>query len=294
MDKGNQTSLRHCRFLDEGHFQSLYETFTAAFSDYVIPFALTELQFRNHIILTAVDLKRTIGCFDSEELIGFSLNGFGDWDGVETVYDAGTGVVPGCRRQGVSQQMFDMMLPLFEEQGIRQFLLEVITTNTGAIHLYEKIGFKKVRQLALLQCDGPITAGARPGLELEIRRIDDPDWDLLTSFWDGKPSWQNSIDAVNRSIKLKRLLGAFDGEKCLGYIAFSAKFGRVAQFAVDKKYRHRGIGTALVRAVQNEMAEGYSMQVVNIDKSLSDAMSFFINRGFYERLSQFEMLKPMG
>jgi len=293
MDKGNQTSLRQCRFLGEDYFESLYETFTAAFSDYVMPFALTETQFRNHIILTAVDLERTVGCIEDDKLIGFSLNGFGLWEGLETVYDAGTGVVPTHRRQGVSRQIFEMMLPIFREQGIRQFLLEVITANDAAISLYENLGFNKVRELALLQCDDPITALGQPAINMETREIDNPDWHLLTSFWDGKPSWQNSIDALNRSIKQKRFLGAFDGEQCVGYVVFSAKFGRIAQIAVDKSLRRRGIGTALVQAVHSEMAEGYSMQVINIDKSLSDTTSFFLNRGFYERLSQHEMLKSL-
>ena len=292
MDKGNQTSLRQCRFLGEDYFQSLYETFTAAFSDYVIPFALTETQFRNHISLTAVDLERTVGCLEDNRLIGFSLNGFGTWEGRNTVYDAGTGVVPGHRRQGISEQMFDMMLPVFEKQEIDQFLLEVITANIGAIKLYEKLGFQTVRELALLQCDTPLTTGS--ATNLEIREIREPDWPLLTTFWDGKPSWQNSIDAVTRSARLKRFLGAFDGEKCLGYIISSSRFGRVAQLAVDKDHRRRGIGTALVLAMQAEMAQGYSMQIVNIDRSLSNAMKFFAELGFYERLSQHEMLMPLS
>src|SRR5205807_2562 len=111
--------------LDEAYFSRLYDAFILAFSDYVVPFALTEVQFRNHIVLNAVDLDSTIGCVDGENLIGFSLNGFGEWLGKSTVYDAGTGVIPDFRRQGVSQKMFDLMLPIFKEKGVEQCLLEV-------------------------------------------------------------------------------------------------------------------------------------------------------------------------
>lgn len=290
MDNGNETSLRQCRFLGEDYFQTLYETFTEAFSDYVNPFALTEIQFRNHLILTAVDLEHTVGCTEQGKLIGFSLNGFGRWEGRQTVYDAGTGVIPTYRRQGVSRAMFDMMLPAFQAKGIEQFLLEVITTNTGAIKLYEMLGFGRVRDLALLQCDTTISSSTQLPAGIEIRDIDTPNWELLTRFWDAKPSWQNSVDALKRSNTVKRFVGAFDGNTCLGYIVFSPKFGRIAQFAVDKNYRGRGIGTALVLAMQAETADGFSMQVINIDKSIDTAMSFFKNRGFYERLSQHEMV----
>ena len=293
MDKGNETDLIECRFLDDGYFQRLHDAFTEAFSDYVIPFALTEIQFRNHLNLTGVDLTRTVGCIEDARLIGFTLNGFGDWEGRPTVYDAGTGVVPDQRRRGVSESMFEMMLPTFRKAGVEQCLLEVITTNTGAINLYEKLGFQKIRRLALLQCDRKVNDSLENRPAIEIREIEIPDWNQLESFWDGKPSWQNSIDAVTRSQGMRRILGAFEAGKCVGYIVFSPKFGRIAQIAVSKYHRKRGIGTALVRAVQNETADGFSMQVINIDTSLSEAMGFFINRGFYERLNQHEMVKSI-
>lgn len=292
MANGNETALRDCRFLGEDHFARLYETFIEAFSDYVFPFALTETQFRNHINLNAVDLSRTAGFFDSDRLVGFSLNGFGDWEGRSTVYDAGTGVIPSMRRRGISEAMFEMMLPRFKDRGIGQCLLEVITTNAGAIRLYEKLNFATTRELALLQCDGKIKP-AVSAPNIEIRDVTDPDWLLLTSFWDGRPSWQNSVEAVDRSMHLKRILGAFLDGQCVGYIVFSSRFGRVAQMAVDKAHRSRGIGTALLRAMQDETTSGYSLQIINIDRSLAEAVTFFRNRGFYERLAQYEMIKPL-
>jgi ribosomal protein S18 acetylase RimI-like enzyme len=295
MDNVNETALQPCEFLDQSHFSHLYEAFVEAFSDYVVPFALTETQFRNHIILNAVDLDRTVGCFDGDKLVGFSLNGFGDWNGVPTAYDAGTGVLPGYRRRGLSERMFEKMLSRFAAEGIRQFLLEVVTSNEAAINLYEKLGFETVRELALLQCDGRIMSEGRPPTPgLEIRRIGEPDWDLLTSFWEARPSWQNSVDAVKRSRRVKSIIGAFSDDRCVGYIIFSSTFGRVAQLAVDKAHRGVGIGAALVQAMQSGTAEGFSMQVINIDKSNAEAMAFFQRLGFYERLSQFEMVMPVS
>ena len=293
MGNGNETALRQCRFLNDEYFQKLYDAFIEAFSDYVIPFALTETQFRNHINLNAVDLERTVGCVEGDRLVGFSLNGFGLWDGKQTVYDAGTGVIPDFRRLGVSEAMFELMLPVFKGEGIEQCLLEVIATNTGAISLYEKLGFHIVRELALLQCDGKIDLSGDTQQNFAMREIDNPDWAVLTTFWNGDPSWQNSVDAVNRSRKLKRILGAYLDGKLMGYIVFSSKFGRVAQLAVDKDHRNRGVGTALVQAMQVETSDGFSLQVINIDKSLTAAMSFFNNRGFYERLGQYEMVLQM-
>lgn len=279
--------------MDEGYLQELYHAFIEAFSDYVIPFALTETQFRNHINLNAVDLDRTIGCFGDDRLIGFSLNGFGEWNGKRTVYDAGTGVLPNFRRQGVSKAMFEVMMPTFKGDGIEQWLLEVITSNNAAISLYEKLGFKIVRELAVLQCDGKINGPREMPRNIEIRQIETPDWALLRLFWDGETSWQNSTAAIERNRTNRNMLGAFTDGKCVGYVVFSPKFGRVAQLAVDKDHRNRGIGSALMLAMQSTMADGFSPQIINIDKSLTTAMDFFKNRGFYENVSQYEMIMQM-
>jgi len=293
MDSRNETSLRNYRFLNETYFARLYDAFILAFSDYVIPFVLTEAQFRNHIILNAVDLSSTIGCVESDKLVGFSLNGFGKWNEKSTVYDAGTGVIPEFRRQVISGKMFDLMLPIFKEQGIEQFLLEVVTNNNPAVDLYEKLGFHKTRELALLQCEGKVKSLGSKKTDFEIRPLQYLDWDLFRTFWDGDPSWQNSVEAISRSRKAKKAFGAFVDGKCAGYIIFSANFGRVAQLAVDKEYRHLGLAAALLESMQAETAGNNPSQVINIDKSLTDSMDFFRRLGFKEIVSQFEMIKQL-
>lgn len=290
MGDRNETSIKGCRFLRSTEFPSLYETFTAAFADYVVPFALTETQLKNHIALTAVDLDRSVGYFQDGCLAGFSLNGFGTWNGGSTVYDACTGVLPAYRRRGISKEMFRFMLPHLRSTGIEQFLLEVITTNSAALALYEGLGFKRVRELGLLQCDHRPTESVRPSSDVDVIEIDRPDWELFTKFWDGEPSWQNSKDAVNRSLHLRRILGAFRSGVCVGYILFSGRFGRISQLAVSKEHRRQGIGSALIHAMHLSIDEGFSAQAVNADLSLPGLPEFFAEQRFYERLRQYEML----
>lgn len=293
MDRRNETASRYCCFLSEEYFDQLYDTFIEAFSDYVFPFALTVTQFRNHINLNAVDLERTVGCFEDGRLVGFSLNGFGEWGERPTLYDAGTGVIPSARRRGVSRAMFDHMLPRFKAEGIEQCVLEVVKTNVGAIHLYQSLDFTSVRELALLQCDTPVVLKVAEPPGIDVREIDQPDWSVFRSFRDGKPSWQNSNDAIRRSTNVKQILGAFDGDVCVGYVIFSAQFGRIAQLAVHPAYRRRGIGSLLLQRMRAATADGHSLQVINLDKELEGAMKFFEKHGFYERLIQYEMLKLM-
>ena len=293
MDSRNETYSRQCRFLDETYFLSLYNAFIAAFADYVMPFDLSEPQFRSHIVLNAVDLASSVGIIEDEKLIGFTINGFGHWNGRRTVYDAGTGVLPEFRRRGLGLTMFDVMMPIFKDRGIEQYLLEVITTNKKAISMYEKLGFLGTRTLSLLELNTNVNFGPDALIDIELRDIEVPEWDLLQTFWDGDPSWQNSISAIERSRPQKRIVGAFHNGDCLGYIVYSANSGRIAQIAVDPNSRGLGIGSLLLKKLISDIDPDAKPQVVNIDRSLHEAMRFFENRGFSTKLSQFEMIRAI-
>ena len=293
MDSRNETYSRQCRFLDETYFLTLYDAFVAAFADYVMPFDISEQQFRNHIVLNAVDLASSVGIIEDGKLVGFTINGFGTWNGRRTVYDAGTGVLPEFRRRGLGLTMFDVMLPIFKGRGIEQYLLEVITTNKSAISMYERLGFCKARTLSLLELNQDANIGSDALIDIQLRDIDEPEWDLLQTFWDGDPSWQNSVSAIERTRHQKRFVGAFHKDDCLGYIVYSANTGRIAQIAVDQNYRGLGIGSLLLRTLLNEVDADTKPQVVNIDRSLREAMAFFENRGFKTRLSQLEMIRAI-
>src|SRR5215218_172222 len=288
----NENSHFVCKFLDAESFQLIHRKFVEGFSDYLVPFKLSEQQFRNHIVLNAVDLNRSIGCFDGGDLVGLSLNGFGRWDGVPTIYDAGTGVIPSYRKRGVSESMFRTMFPILKDDGYEQCQLEVISQNVPAVRLYEKLGFERTRSLYLMQAT-ELKAENSEAHGIEFHDIDSPDMSYLSSFGEGKPSWQNSNEAVERSILMKRLIGAFDVEDCVGYIVFSAGVGRVSQLAVRSDHRRRGIATGLLMKMKTDMRPGFNMQVINIDAGLTGSVEFFRSCGFEAILEQFEMRKVL-
>ena len=84
-------------------------------------------------------------------MVGYTLNGFGLWNGKQTAYDAGTGVIPGFRNQGIGKNMFEFLLPKLREIGIEQMLLEVIEKNENALKLYQNLGFENSRKLAFFE-----------------------------------------------------------------------------------------------------------------------------------------------
>ncbi len=293
MHTGNETITFDCRFLDDSYVHALLDKFIEAFSDYSRPFDFDAEKFRSHIVRNAVDLSRSVGCFLNGEMIGFSLNGFGNWRGKPTVYDAGTGVIPGHRRRGSSRAMFDFMLPILREGGAEQFLLEVITDNSPAVNLYTGFGFEIQRELLLLEAPGELAITGALDADVEVRPAKASEIGSLEVFGIGIPSWQNSDDAITRSGPNTTTLGAFIDGQCVGYNAFSTGLGRIGQFGVHEHYRGKGIASRLLAEMRSRTDDGNLLQVINIDRSLAGAVKYFENRGFQKALAQYEMLMPL-
>lgn len=271
------------RLLSANDSTSLFECFLNAFSDYQVELRMSREQFEQRLVRDGVRLEISVGAFDGDRMVGFYINALGEWQGKQTAYDAGTGVIPAYRRQGIAEELFAFMAPRLREFGAEQYLLEVLTGNERALALYRKLGFVDTRRLAVFRPREPVTLLD----DSTIRRVEKPDWDLFKSFWDGYPAWQSSIDAVDRVAHRRFLLCAYVDDRCVGYCV-GLPGGSLMQLAVARIHRRRGIGTALLAAFQRKVTE--SLKVNNIDEELKEMIGFFEARGFEIMLEQFEMI----
>jgi ribosomal protein S18 acetylase RimI-like enzyme len=271
------------RLLSADDSTSLFECFLDAFSDYQVELRMSREQFEQRLVRDGVRLEISAGAFDGSRMVGFYMNALGEWQGKQTTYDAGTGVIPAYRRQGIAEELFAFMVPRLREFGSEQYLLEVLTGNERAIALYRKLGFVETRRLAVFRPTDPVTQLD----DSTIRRVEKPDWDLFKSFWDGYPAWQSSSDAVDRVANRRILVCAYVDDRCVGY-GVGLPGGSLMQLAVAREHRRRGVGTALLAALQREVTE--SFKVNNIDEELKDMIGFFEARGFEIMLEQFEMI----
>jgi ribosomal protein S18 acetylase RimI-like enzyme len=249
-------------------------------------------QFERRIMRDGVRLEMSVAAFDADRMIGFYINGTGVWQGKPTAYDAGTGVIPGYRGQGVGKELFAFMVPRLKDAGISQYLLEVLTSNLPALALYRKLGFEDTRQLAVFRSNEPVRP-ARATRDFSIRCIEKPNWDLYQSFWDGRPSWQNSIDAVERIAGDSFMMGAFVNDECAGYAVSFRPAASLMQLAVAPAHRRKGIGSAILSALQAEVSSTESLKVNNIDEELKGTLAFYEANGFKPVLHQYEMIKSL-
>jgi ribosomal protein S18 acetylase RimI-like enzyme len=242
---------------------------------------MSEQQFAQRVVRDGVQLEISTGAFDDDRMIGFYMNALGDWQGKLTAYDAGTGIVPDYRGRGVAQELFAFTVSRLKERAVSQYLLEVLTSNEHAVTLYRKLGFVEVRRLAVLQSERIV----EPIDDFELRRVDKPDWKLFESFWDGYPSWQNSLAAVERVPNDRMIFGAYVEGSCVGYGIVFRPAANLMQLAVAPSHRRKGIGSRILRA----LSLGETLKVNNIDEELKGTLAFFVSNGFKVVMEQFEM-----
>lgn len=113
------------------------------------------------------------------------------------------------------------------------------------------------------------------------------DWQKLQSFWDLKPSWQNSIIAVEKLKNTNISIGIYDGEKLLGYTIFNPKIKRIHQLAVDKNYRRKGVGRQLLAHIATNY--GKDVSAINVDNTSAETLKFFKDIGMDIYIKQYEM-----
>ena len=247
---------------------------------------MSEQIFAQRLARVGVRLDLSAGAFDDERMVGFYMNAVGLWQGKQTAYDAGTGVIPEFRRRGVAADLFTFMAPRLQQASISQYLLEVLKTNERAVSLYRKLGFEVIRNFAVLRLQKVVGDG--PGA-VSVQRIDEPDWELFKTFWDGYPSWQNSIPAVEQIRDERLLVAAYADDKCVGYGVAYLPAEMLMQLAVAPAYRRKGIGRGILKALHM----GETLKVNNVDEELTGALAFLDANGFQTVARQFEMSKSL-
>jgi len=160
------------RTLTAADFDAVHEAFVDAFSDYVVKLSPTREQLAEMLTRRGYVPDQSIGMFDEERLVAFTLNGVEP----DRAYDSGTGVVISHRRRGLARQV---MQACFEVLGGRPYVLEVLEANAPAVELYRGLGFRETRGL---QCWtlADVTGDAACDVRYE-------------------PSWQNSDASIARA-----------------------------------------------------------------------------------------------
>lgn len=275
---------RKIKTLEGIGISKILKVFNEAFSDYFIPFRLSKDQLAQKMLVDQTDLSLSVGVFEKEELIAFILHGIDTINEEKVVYNGGTGVIPEKRGAGLSKQMYRFILPLLAKKGVNSLMLEVISNNIQAIKSYEQSGFETIRKLLCYK--GEVSVSSKNNNVL-IKELQGYNWQLMESFWDIYPTWQNAQSAVNKVKRTNISLGAYIGNRLVAYVIYNPNNQRIHQIAVHKDFRRRGIASTLIFQLVN--VHGHTISIINVDKNSTPVNTFLKAIGLEVNLEQLEM-----
>lgn len=261
---------------------SISEAFNKAFSDYIVSFSFNAESFQRKIDAENIKLEYSPAAFVNGEIVGFILNGLDEIDGVKSVFNGGTGVVPEQRGQRIVQKLYYYILPILKEQGYRNHQLEVYAGNDKAEKSYESVGFSRVKEIVAFK--GTVKEYAADGIVL--KEVKDIDWDLANSFFDVEPTWQNNTACILRVIDKFNIIAAYNNDIFVGYAVYDPIGKRIKQFGVKKEERNKGIGKTLFSYVNSRVGE---VSFTNYDRSDTKAIAFFKEIGLNQYFESYEM-----
>lgn len=274
--------------VDSISIEKIHSTFIDAFSDYQVKMDLPLLKLQQMLNRRGYVAAASIGAFNDDVLVGFLLNAIRPWNGKLSAYDTGTGVINGYRNNGITSNMFLSAKELLKEMGVEQYVLEVIQSNTPAVSLYIKQGFKILRDFECFILDKN-RFKAMPKYKVQnIKIITESIWLELIKFWDFMPSWQNSIDSINAAADTFKYSIVSIDDTIVGYGIIDIITGDIPQIAVDKNHRGKGIGKSIFADLLKS-TEADSIKVLNVDSQSTDMKSFLLKLGFCENIKQYEM-----
>ena len=268
-------------------FETLFHAFQQAFADYEIHFDKEEV--RSMLTRRGYNPKLSFAAIKDGEIISFTLNGTGFFNGLRTAYDTGTGTLKEYRGHGIATKIFNYSHPYLKEAGIKQYLLEVLQNNHKAIAVYRQLNFNITRQFdCFKQTIKNIVNLQNNSTDLTIQPIDLEAVRQAQTFCDDIPSWQNSIDSIERAKSQLIFLGAIRNDTVVGFCIIDPTTGDLTQLAVNPEYRRMGIGSAMLqRAI--ELMETDFIKILNISDDNQTLPQFLNSKNIPLATKQYEM-----
>jgi len=281
------------KFLSDEHKHELYVTFMEAFSDYIVqgPSRASEEKLLNRFKKNGVDYKSSVGAYHEGKLVGFTVVALDEYCGSYSAYDAATGIIKPHRGKGLAKSMFEFALPNLRAKGVKRFYLEAIQANEPAVRAYKKTGFSIARELDSFQLDfKQLKVDLTSTTDVAIRPITLGELDPLSDFFDWPPSWEKSLNSLQRIPDEVLCLGAFHEGTLAGALVHYPAANWIMTLAVDKSLRRQKLGSALLVQLKETISDEFATtKIINVDHSDVGMIDFLRKVGFEPEINQYEM-----
>ena len=278
--------------LTKTDFATITKACIQAFADYEIQLNAEEL--KTMWKRRGLNLDLSFAAFEGEDIVAYTLNGVGNFNGIKMAYDTGTGTLKEYRGQGLATKIFEYSIPHLKAANINHYLLEVLQHNPKAVSVYRKIGFEVTREFNYFMWKNEDLKNEIKKIEFpcSIEKIEIEEHPIVSDFWDFYPSWQNSFESIQRTHEDFISLGAFAESKLIGYCVFEPVSGDITQIAVDKPHRRKGIASLLLHEM-SKLNKNANMKLVNTDISCDSIVEFLKVKNIEIFGKQFEMIKEL-
>ncbi|MBQ0141127.1 MAG: GNAT family N-acetyltransferase [Kurthia sp.] len=259
------------------HFQlpTMTQVWNDSFEDYVIPIELTEDELQQRITYLNLSDKASFIAEVGDQQAGIVLYGEELFQGHQTAWIGGMGVIKPFRQHGVGKAMVQKTIEMAKQDGISTLHLEVIVGNVEAEKLYHSSGFVEVNRTTVGQVEMTNAFKNTINLQLEDAVITSKHQQLEST----NTIWQNRL---NRKNQLKRV--TVDAKE-IGYFYWNE----------DKKQLHQlqliNYDTAIFDGILSKLYELYgefSFSISNLDIE-HPLINFLKVHGYQEKLQQRHM-----
>lgn len=252
-------------------FDDIFECFVEGFSDYVVKFQPSRPDLEEMLTRRGWVQDLSAGAFDGSRLVGFTLNCI---DG-DRAYDSGTAVIPSHRRRGIGRSTMELSFSLLAP---RTYVLEVLQNNPAAVALYESLGFQHTRPFQVWSFTAQSPA--------KFTELANPDLDLIRSWCDVVPSWQNDVSSLRRARDSYVVLG---NDECAAVLF--PRTGDLPLLAVAPHARRQGLGRRLLNAAATRANK--PLRILNVDDR-NECIAKFLEKCRASRIvKQFEMSRNL-
>lgn len=218
---------------------------TRSFEDYLVPMTVDGAGFAQRFGAEDIDRFLSRIYLDGDRVAGIALVCRRGW----TARLGGFGVAPDHRGRGVARSLMHDVARRVAAAGSERLVLEVISTNTAAVRLYESLGFEPVRQLVGYRWDGPVDTAAAPGVaEVDPVRVAR----ALAQSGPVDPPWQLAPETVAAAAPPRRAFSLDD--RAFALVKTTAEAVTLTALVVHPDVRRRGYGTRLIAGLQARFA----------------------------------------
>uniref|UniRef100_A0A832I7D7 GNAT family N-acetyltransferase n=1 Tax=Eiseniibacteriota bacterium TaxID=2212470 RepID=A0A832I7D7_UNCEI len=147
---------------------ALAALFCAAYEGYFMPVHLDAASFRGMMDLQDADFDASRVALAGGAPVALAMlarRGADGWIG-------GMGVVPAARGRGLAARVMEAVLSEAARRGVARVWLEVLVQNERAIRVYERLGFRAMRRLEVLERPAASAPAARAAVGPPAARLD--------------------------------------------------------------------------------------------------------------------------